>query len=962
MPRPPSSRDGFHFAVICALPLEFDAVCHSLDEVWEGQDEKLGKAAGDLNYYTLGCMGNIPVVVFLLPGKGKVEAASAAASLRSSYNNLSVVLVVGVCGALPNLFDDTEVLLGDVIVSNHVVQYDFGGQYPDGFKPKTSIEDKLGRPDKEARILSALLKTQRYRDKLEDNAFELLQQLREKVGRTKYRGIYNYPGTAHDKLFDSKYRHKHQDADACEVCRTCDSNDDPVCESALESICADLGCSDSYLIPRGRLRERQRAEEAGDMGTPALAIHTGGVGSADTVMKSGEVRDRISKRDKIIAFEMEGAGAWDELPSCIIIKGVSDYADSHKSKRWQKYAAATAVSTAKALLLNHLEDRHTKGQTQSRVFSVPFAENHSFVGREGVVKSLINKLFDKRNDRIALVGMGGVGKTQVALKTAYKMENEEPECSILWLPAFSMAGFEQACTDLVKKLNLSSTQDNDDARELVKQHLNSESFGQWLLILDNVDSDDVLQGSEGVHGIYPYLPRSRNGQVLITTRSRKIAVEFAKQNVIEITEMEHTDAKSLLQNSLGSEHLIWEDHTVNELLHLLTYLPLAIAQAAAYMNMFKVPIEEYLRLCRHSQQDMMELMRNRYHDDTLYHESQGAVATTWLNSFIQLQKNNTAAAKLLFFIMWIEPQAIPQSILPDVGSEQEKVKAIGILCSLGFLRERPKRRIFDMHSLMHMLKKAALSQNHPVRLASQLHLAIAYQYAGRNEEATTLLEHVVKVKEATLPQDDSSRLLSQHQLAVAYCGNGQIKEAITLLEHVVKVKEATLPQDNLSRLVSQRQLAVAYGANGQAKEAIALLEHVVKIEETMLPQDHLRRLGSQYELARVYKDNRRTKEAITLLEHVVKIEEITLPQQHPLRVLSQELLAVAYDANGQTKEAITLREYVVEKQKITLPWNRAKPLGSQNKLAAVYQANGQIEEAAALMEQVGKHRETTDAG
>lgn len=360
MLRQPSSRDGFQFAVICALPFEFDAVCDSLDEVWEEQDEKLGKAAGDSNYYTVGCMGNTPVVLLLLPGEGKVDAASAAASLRSSYNNLSTVFVVGTCGALPKLLDEAEVLLGDVIISEFVVRYDFGSQYPDEFKPKRSIEDMLGRPNKGTRSLNAQLKTQRYRDKLEDNAFKLLQLLQEKMGETKHRGKYDYPGAAQDKLFDPKYRHKHQGADVCDTCRACVSSAGLVCDRALELTCADLGCSNDYLITRNRLRE----QEASSMGTSGLVIHTGGVGSADTVMKSGEVRDRISRRDKVIAFEKEGAGVWDELPSCIIIKGVSDYADSHKPKGWEKYAAATAASTTKALLLHHFEDRQTKGHTQ----------------------------------------------------------------------------------------------------------------------------------------------------------------------------------------------------------------------------------------------------------------------------------------------------------------------------------------------------------------------------------------------------------------------------------------------------------------------------------------------------------------------------------------------------------------------------------------------------------------------
>lgn len=81
-------------------------------------------------------------------------------------------------------------------------------------------------------------------------------------------------------------------------------------------------------------------------------------------MKCGEVRDRIAQRDGVIAFEMEGAGIWDELP-CFIVKGVCDYADSHKPKLWQKYAAATASSTIKAMLESYFETREARVQVSS---------------------------------------------------------------------------------------------------------------------------------------------------------------------------------------------------------------------------------------------------------------------------------------------------------------------------------------------------------------------------------------------------------------------------------------------------------------------------------------------------------------------------------------------------------------------------------------------------------------------
>ncbi|KAH7154880.1 hypothetical protein B0J13DRAFT_521055 [Dactylonectria estremocensis] len=107
-----------------------------------------GKAPGDPNRYVNGGMGNLAVVLFLLPGMGKVSAASDAASLRSSYSNIKCAFLVGICGAVLQV-SGTEVLLGDVILSRYLVQYDLARQYSREIMRKKTIEDTLGRPNNE---------------------------------------------------------------------------------------------------------------------------------------------------------------------------------------------------------------------------------------------------------------------------------------------------------------------------------------------------------------------------------------------------------------------------------------------------------------------------------------------------------------------------------------------------------------------------------------------------------------------------------------------------------------------------------------------------------------------------------------------------------------------------------------------------------------------------------------------
>lgn len=350
VPSPPSHRDEFEIVVICALSLEADAVEALFDHTWE--PSKIGKAHGDINSYRAGMIGDHNVVLVFLPGTGKSSAASVASSCRSSFRRIKLALVVGVCGGVPNPQSDKEILLGDVIISDGLVQYDFGRQLPDKFNRKGANSDDLGRQNFEIRSHLNKLKGKTGRIRLEKNTYVYLKYLLQESDFDA-----EYPGADNDKLFEPTYRHKHHDS-SCTICAKCKEKFDEVCEIALNSSCDELKCNDNRLVTRNRLAERKKkaatTENKSTTKTeseevPKPGIHFGLFASGDKVMKSGEDRDEIAAREEVIAFEMEGAGVWDNFP-CVVIKAVCDYADSHKNKRWQDYAAAVAAACMKAFL------------------------------------------------------------------------------------------------------------------------------------------------------------------------------------------------------------------------------------------------------------------------------------------------------------------------------------------------------------------------------------------------------------------------------------------------------------------------------------------------------------------------------------------------------------------------------------------------------------------------------------
>ncbi|TQW06747.1 phosphorylase superfamily protein [Cordyceps javanica] len=237
--------------------------------------------------------------------------------------------------------DGRDVFLGNVVISRTLVQFDYGRQYPGHFAVKKTIDDSLGRANKDVRYLLASLESEFGRGRLEGKALVYLKSLQEAAIRERRRTKYSYPGKIKDRLYLPTYRHQHQTS-----CDSCCSGSDTICELATRTSCEQLGYNDAYLVKREQ-------PDGGDKSEPTLFI--GCLGSGNTVMKSAEDRDRISADHGIIAFEMEGTGVWDEIP-CIVVKGICDFSDSHKNKSWQDYTAATAAAAGRALLERYPRD------------------------------------------------------------------------------------------------------------------------------------------------------------------------------------------------------------------------------------------------------------------------------------------------------------------------------------------------------------------------------------------------------------------------------------------------------------------------------------------------------------------------------------------------------------------------------------------------------------------------------
>ncbi|KAI1165515.1 acyl transferase/acyl hydrolase/lysophospholipase [Nemania serpens] len=467
---------------------------------------------------------------------------------------------------------------------------------------------------------------------------------------------------------------------------------------------------------------------------------------------------------------------------------------------------------------------------------------------------------------------------------------------VLWLPAVNNATFQQACAEAMKHLAIPVAKDKDP-KEVLQQYLNSDQAGKWLLVIDNIDEMATLLGSsDGLGGIYRFLPDSDNGRILFTTRFFDIATRI---------QLSHQD-----------------NAAATELLDRLAHLPLAITQAVAFLKRNRISIQEYLDLLRRTESDTAELMSWEFYDKDRYEISQNAVALTWQVSFTQICDTDATAAELLKFISSIEPKAIPRSMLPSKGSETQLRTSIGTLLGYAFLDVRDGGSAYDMHRLVHLATRAWVKkegEEATTKADALAHLSDIFptddwdnRYVWRQ-----YLPHALRLLQESSDTSEESTYLG-YWVGCCLAEDGRHDIAVRILEDVVAKQETTLAKDHPDRLASQHELAVVYRANGQIQKAIELLENIVSIEKTTLAEDHPSRLASQHELAIVYRENGQA-----------------LSETHPDRLVSQHELAIAYLVNGQVQEAIELLEHVVSIRKTTLSEDHPYRLASQNALARI---------------------------
>ncbi|KIM99308.1 hypothetical protein OIDMADRAFT_126800, partial [Oidiodendron maius Zn] len=611
--------------------------------------------------------------------------------------------------------------------------------------------------------------------------------------------------------------------------------------------------------------------------------------------------------------------------------------------------------------------------------------------------------------RVAITGLGGVGKTQLALEAAFRIRESSPDCSIFWVPAINSTSFESAYREIGKSLAIAGIGDDKaDVKVLVQTALSEARVGNWLMIIDNADDTEMLYGADLAYRssttprLKDYLPFSFRGSILLTTRKFGIASKHAGTEVIDVQEMTDWEAQQLLEKSLLKKVGSGEREGMIKLLELLTNLPLAIRQAAAFMNGNKKSVSTYIKTYMSCDVELIKQLSKDFEDHGRYkcfENVRNPVATTWWISFEHIIQSNELAMRYLYFCFCVAAQGIPQSLLPP-APDTEREDAIGLLEQYAFITSHDDGKYYNIHRLVQLAGRnwlysrkelsrwscEALEQvtkmfpffehekrdecsiylphalciygfqdfpeNITLQLAELAHnIGQYFLQTGKYAEAKKIYRQALELKRTAIGNAHPSTLDSMNNLAIVYRRQGKYTEAEALHQQTLELMRTVLGDTHPSTLDSMSNLAIVYRHQGKYTEAEALHQQTLELSRTVLGNTHLLTLNSMNNLAILYQIQGKYTEAEALQQQTLELRRTIIGNVHPSTLDSMNNLAILYELQGKYTEAEALQQQTLELKRTAIGNAHPSTLNSMNNLAIVYQFQGKYIEAEALQQQ-----------
>jgi tetratricopeptide (TPR) repeat protein/transcriptional regulator with XRE-family HTH domain len=622
------------------------------------------------------------------------------------------------------------------------------------------------------------------------------------------------------------------------------------------------------------------------------------------------------------------------------------------------------LEMAKQLHLNDNETRRLLEGSLTAItpyWNVPYQRNPFFTGREYLLQHLHEVLRQGKTVALtqpyALTGLGGIGKTQVAVEYAYRSAQEYT--ASCWISAETTETILSSFSLIAHLFDLPEKQVQDQNKMVAAVLRWFSRHCDWLLIYDNVEDIALVK---------PFLPAGPHlGHVLLTTRMQvtepvAFSMQLENLSVDEGALLLLRRIRRLSSDELLDSIPVEEQQLALTLSEQLSGLPLALDQAGAYILETGCLLSDYLSLYE-QRHDMLLASRG-----TNPSEHPDSVTTTFSLVFERAEQQNQPAAELLRLCVFLAPDAIPEALItrgaallgPSLASIVTDPlafnEAMRILRSLSLIQRHSHKKMLSLHRLMQTVLRDEMSEdmqhewiNCCIRLLNQS-FPDGKLIVDQWDWCEQLVPHVLmnisdnRIENGSLLEEASL----SHKAAKYLCERAQFSKAEPLFQHALCLRERMLGPDHLDVAFSLHNLAILYKEQGKYTEAELLYQRALRIREQTLKPDYANVAHTLNCLADICQLQGKYTEAEPLYQQALHIYEQAMGPNHSSTALSLNNLAALYDRQSRYAEAEPLYQRALRIREQILSPNHPDIAQTLTNLAMLYANQGKYEQAEPL--------------
>src|SRR5450755_4665357 len=617
------------------------------------------------------------------------------------------------------------------------------------------------------------------------------------------------------------------------------------------------------------------------------------------------------------------------------------------------------------------------------IWNVPYPHNPLFTGREELLTQLVTTLHTGQPTALsqpqAISGLGGIGKTQLALEYTYRYRGDYQ--AVLWAQADTRENLTSSYLTIATLLNLPEKNEQESVRIIAAVKNWLQRHTNWLLILDN--ADDLALARD-------FLPPSVGGHVLLTTRAQATG-PFARCLQVDLLSTE-LGALFLLRraNRLAPDTPLEqaeaaEQAHAKEICEALGGLPLALDQAGAYIEETRCGLSDYLP--QHQARQAVLLQRR----GGVVSDHPEPVATTWSLSFERVERANPAAADVLRLCAFLSADAIPEEIMvagmnllalsekhhtkPEKKgwlpaflkrtrastSQQEKTfvldDAIMVICAYSLLSRDPQTHTLSIHRLVQAVQRESMTAEKEKQWKQRAVQAVNASYPDAQDikqwdACERWLPHALAcatwIEQESIDVAEAVRLLNQTGYYLD--DRARYVEAEPLLKRALSIREQQLGPHHPDTARSLNNLANLYHHQGKYQQAEPLYQRALAIREQQLGPQHPDTATSLNNLAMLYKTQGKYEQTEPLYQRALAIREQQVGAQHPDTATSLNNLAMLYKTQGKYEQTEPLYQRALSIREQQLGPEHPDTATSLNNLAALYWTQGKYEQAEPLFQ------------